>query len=334
MWRPQAALSSRSVRLPVPEDNRTPQGDRKPASDTATTRLHQRPGKRRDPRISASHNFRGAPKHAKPLRPTPARAMLPANPKHSSGSSSRNDELVAKLMALRPGGHLTVIGLGQVRLIQILSLTPSAPRMLQLDFARVSTTALAIDRILDDLADLATALWPYWNATDSPERLTRPLTTWRRAAIHSASGGRRPRFPRFARETEIGYLLSVLSGIVLLAEVDSQRSERAAPIIAALEWCQRHGAAVVALFAEEPRLATPWDRLLHGAIIFEHSPVEPAVQRLIPPSISLMARGSAIERRIREALSTTPDLAGLSATSSFGWGIAAVSGGRHQLHVQ
>jgi Protein of unknown function (DUF559) len=214
-------------------------------------------------------------------------------------------------MALRPGGALTIIGLGQVRLSEVLSLTPSMPRMLRLEFAGVTTTALAIDRIVDDLADLATTLWPNWNATDSPERLPRPLAAWRRAAMRSVSGGRRPRFPRLARETELTNLLSVLPGFVLLAEVDSQRSERAGPIIAALEWCQRHGAAVVALLAEKPRLATPWDRLLHGAVIFEHSPVEPAVRRLIPPSTSIMSRGTAVERRIREALRSTPDLTGL-----------------------
>jgi hypothetical protein len=236
--------------------------------------------------------------------------MVPANPIYSSGSPSRNDEFVTKLMALRPGGALTIIGLGQVRLSEILSLTPSAPRMLRLDFAGATTTALAIDRILDDLADLAAALWPQWNATDWSERLPRPLAVWRRAAMRSASGGRRPRFPRLARETELAHLLSVLPGLVLLAEVDSQRSDRAAPIISALEWCQRNGAAVTVLFAEAPRLATPWDRLLHGAVIFEHSPIEPAVQRLIPPT-STMSRGSAVERRIREALRSAPDLAGL-----------------------
>jgi len=236
--------------------------------------------------------------------------MLPANPTYSSGSPSRDDEFITKLLALRPGAALTIIGLGQVRLNEILSLTPSAPRMLRLDFVGVTITALAIDRILNDLADLATALWPYWNATDSPERLTRPFAVWHRAAIRSASGGRRPRFPRLARETELVYLLSVLPSLVLLAEVDSQRSERAAPIVAALEWGQRHGAAVVALLAEEPQLATPWDRLLHGAVIFERSPVEPAVQRLIPPT-SMLSRGSAVERRMREALRSSPDLAGL-----------------------
>jgi hypothetical protein len=67
----------------------------------------------------------------------------------------------------------------------------------------------------------------------------------------------------------------------------------------------------VTLFAEEPRLETPWDRLLHGAVIFEHSPIDPAVQRLIPPSTGMMSCGSAVERRMREALRSTPDLAGL-----------------------
>jgi Protein of unknown function (DUF559) len=237
--------------------------------------------------------------------------MLPANPIYSSGSPSRNDEFVTKLMALRPGGALTIIGLGQFRLSEIMSLTPSAPCMLRLDFADVVTTALAIDRILDDLADLATALWPNWNATDSPERLPRPLAAWRRAAMRSASGGRRPRFPWLARETEFAHLLSVLQGLVLLAEVDPLRGERAAPIIAALEWCCRHGAAVVVLLGEEPLPVAPWDRLLYEALMFEPLPVGRALQRLILPSSDMASRGSAVERRMREALRAAPDLAGL-----------------------
>ncbi len=237
--------------------------------------------------------------------------MPQAHQAHPLGSLARNGELATKLMALRPGAALTLIGLGAAQLREVLPQTPSAPRMLRLDFADVTTTALAIDRILDDLADLATALWPDWDDTEPPQLSGRLLPAWRRAAIRFASVGRRPRFRRLARETELSHLLSVLPGLVLLGEVDSLRCERAAPIIAALDWCRRYGAAVVALLAEEPPCKTPWDLLLHSAIIVEQSPAEPAARRLILPSSAITSRGSAIERRMREALRAAPDLAGL-----------------------
>jgi hypothetical protein len=236
--------------------------------------------------------------------------MLQSHLAYSSGSFAQNGEIVTKLMALRCGGALTLIGLGQAQLGEILSRTSTSPRMLRLDFVGIATTALAIERILDDLADLAAALWPDWDGPESPQLLPGLLPAWRRAATRFASAGRRPRFPRLARETEVVHLLSVLPGLVLLAEVDSLRSERATPIIGALEWCRRQGAAVVALLAEEPAPKAPWDRLLYDAVIVE-SLVEPAARRLILPSSDMTSRGSAVERRMREALRAAPDLAGL-----------------------
>ena len=230
---------------------------------------------------------------------------------YSSGLSASNGELVTKLMALRPGGAVTVIGLGQAQLGEVLSGMSSAPRMLRLEFVGVATTALAIDRILNDLADLAAGLWPDWDGPESPKLLPRLLSAWRRAATRLASAGRRPRFPRLPRETEFTHLLSVLPGLVLLAEVDSLRSERATPIIAALDWCRRHGAAVVALLGEEPAPRAPWDLLLYDAIIVEPLPIAPAARRLILPSSDIASSGSAMERRMREALQAAPDLAGL-----------------------
>jgi hypothetical protein len=226
----------------------------------------------------------------------------------SSGLLAPNRELVSKLMTLRPSEAVTLIGVGIGQLGKFLSETPSAPRMLRLDFAGVGTTTLAIDRILNDLADLAAALWPDWHAPQSPKPL---MPAWRRAATRFASKGLRPRFPRVAHETEFAHLLSVLPGLALVAEVDSLRSERAAPIIAALDWCRRHGAAVVALLAEEPAHEAPWDVLLYNAIIVDPTSVEPATRRLILSATDIALRGSAIERRLREALQAAPDLAGL-----------------------
>jgi hypothetical protein len=228
---------------------------------------------------------------------------------YSSGSTAQNGELATKLMALRRGEALTLIGLGQTRLGEVLPRIPSLPRMLRLDFLGVANTALAIERIVDDLADLAAALWPDWDDPELPTLLPR-LSAWRRAASRLASAGRRPRFRRLPRETEVAHLLSVIPSLVLLAEVDPIRSERAAPIIAALEWSRRHGAAVVALLAEEPAPEAPWDRLLYDAVIVQ-SQAEPAARRLILPSSDIMSQGSTIERRMREALRATPDLSGL-----------------------
>jgi hypothetical protein len=231
-------------------------------------------------------------------------------PNQASGSVAKNGELVARLGALRRGGLMTIIGLNSFQLGEVVSQTSLSTGVLRLDMVSVANTAHAIDRILDDLADLVSTQWPDWVGQESPRHPPRLLSAWHRAATRFASAGRRPRFPRLARETEFAHLLSVLPGLVLLAEVDSLRSKRAAPIIAALEWCRRHGAAIVALFTEEPAPEAPWDRLLYDAVIVQ-SPVEPAACRLILPTSDNASCGSAIERRMREALRATTDLAGL-----------------------
>jgi hypothetical protein len=241
----------------------------------------------------------------------PERAMPQSQQGYSSGLLAPNGDVVTKLMALRPGRAVTLIGLGQAQLGEVLSRTSSALRTLRFNFVGAATAALAIDRILNDLADLAAALWPDWDGIESPKLLPGLLPTWRRAATRFASAGRRPRFPRLARETEFAHLLSVLPGLVLLAEVDSLHNERAAPIITALDWCRRHGAAVVALLGEEPAPEAPWDQLLYDALIVDPLPVEPAARQLFLPSSNIASRGSAIERRMREALQAAPDLAGL-----------------------
>jgi hypothetical protein len=222
-----------------------------------------------------------------------------------------NAELVTRVAALRAREAMTVIGIGQAQVSDILSAAASARRMLRLDLVGATVTPLAIDRILNDLADLATALWPDWDHPISL-RLPHPLARWRRAATRFASKGNRPRFPSLVRETELANLLSVLPDLVLLADVDPARSARAAPIISALEWCRRYGATVVFLLSEEPAPEAPWDRLLYNAVIVGPSPVEPVTRRLIlPPSGVGASQGSAVERRMREALKASPDLAGL-----------------------
>jgi hypothetical protein len=212
---------------------------------------------------------------------------------------------------LRPGETLTLIGVDAARLNTLLAERPSTLRMLKLDLLGITTAAGAIERILDDLASLAVALWPDWASTDAPEFQPPLIPSWRRAAIRSVLAGRPPRFRRLAPGTELVHLLSMFPGLVFLGEVDPFRANRATPIIAALEWCRHHTAAVVALLAEAPAPEPPWDRLLHGAVAIERPPPEPAFRRLITPSSQAVCRGSATERRIREALRATPDLASL-----------------------
>ena len=222
-----------------------------------------------------------------------------------------NEKLVTRLTTLRPGEAMTVIGIGQAQLGKMLSEASYTSRMLRLDLAGVATAPSAIDRILDDLADLAAALWPDWDVA-GPPKAPHLLARWRRAAARFSSKGSRPRFPRLAPETEFSNLMSVFPNLVLVADVDPVRSRRAAPIIAAIDWCRRHGAAVVILLVEEPEPEAPWDFLLYNPAFIEPSRVEPATRRLIvSPYGNGASRGSFIERRMREALKNASDLAGL-----------------------
>lgn len=218
-------------------------------------------------------------------------------------------EIGARINMLPPKGALTFIGLGSNDLREVLRWSEPVRRMLRLDLAGALTAETAIQRILDDLADLAAALWPDWNGQE-PCAMSGIQFSWRRAAARLVRAGRRPRFRRLSPGLELDQLLRTLSGLVLLADVDPTRSDHAAPIIATLEWCRRHGAIVVALLAEQPPCEPPWDRLLHGAFAVERQ-IEPALHRLLPPLELETLRGSAIEKRMREALRADGELSGL-----------------------
>ncbi len=175
--------------------------------------------------------------------------------------------------------------------------------MLRLDLSAVVSSAEAIARVLDDLADLALVTWPGWPPS--------PLAPWRRAADRLASAGRRPRFSdAVALATQFEALHPAAGAPILIFPIDPSRAERAAPLIDALEWCCRHGAAAIALLPELPLLEPPWDRILHDAVIEERLPPVPALQRLVPQLLP-GPRGSAVERRMRAALRDAADLAGL-----------------------
>ena len=227
------------------------------------------------------------------------------------GMLAPNEKFVTRLTTLRPGEAMTVIGIRSAQLGEMLPKASHTSRLLRLDLAGVATAPSAIDRILNDLADLAAALWPDWDVPESPTS-HRLLERWRRAAVRFSSKGSRPRFPRLAPETEFSNLMSLFPDLMLVADVDPVRNDRAAPIIAAIDWCRRHGAAVVILFVEMPEPEAPWDSLLYNSVIVGASRVEPAARRLImSPQCDDASRGSFIERRMREALKNASDLAGL-----------------------
>ena len=178
-----------------------------------------------------------------------------------------------------------------------------APLLLRLDVTGITGHTAAIARILDDLATLALAAWPAW-----PEA---KLATWGRAAGHLAAAGRAPRFRSLAAELQFPELLAAAGAPILMFPLDPLRPERAAPLIAALEWSCRHGAAAVAVLAEQPVPRPPWDRVLHSALSLHPDP-EPPGDRLVPPLPPVKGpAGSAAERRMRAALAADRELAGL-----------------------
>ena len=177
------------------------------------------------------------------------------------------------------------------------------PLLLRLDVTGVAGHTAAIARILGDLAALALAAWPAW-----PDA---KLASWGRAAERLAAAGRAPRFRSLAAELQLPELLAAAGAPILMFPLDPLRPERAAPLIAALEWCCRHGAAAVAVLAEQPVPGPPWDRVLHGALLIYAAP-EPPNDRLVPPQPSAKGPiGSAVEKRMRAALAADPELAGL-----------------------
>jgi very-short-patch-repair endonuclease len=96
----------------------------------------------------------------------------------------------------------------------------------------------------------------------------------------------------------------------LAFSIDPSRAERAWPLIAALEWCCRHGAAAAALLTEAPPAEPPWDRVLYDVVALAAIPPQPVLERLVPPHLPRPG-GSAVERRLRAALRDTAELEGL-----------------------
>ncbi|TGD95911.1 endonuclease domain-containing protein [Methylobacterium nonmethylotrophicum] len=227
-------------------------------------------------------------------------------------------ELAHRVAGLKAGERLAVIGIGRDGLGGILAAGDGSRGVLlvateELRHDDPRGAAALIDRLLDDLADLALARWPDWPGQDgaAPE-MSAP---WLKAAATCAAAGRPPRFRRMALALEFGQLLRAVDpgSVILVAEVDPASPARAAPVIGALEWCARHGGACVAALPAAPPDTPPYDRILYGACEIGRAPT-PAAARYIPAQSGPVSRAhhaSATEKLMEEALGRDPELAGL-----------------------
>lgn len=221
-------------------------------------------------------------------------------------------ELAGRIAGLEPGERLVVLGLGREGLGTILSRTSGRSALLAACEAPLTAAAL-IERLLDDLAELALALWPRWHGREEADPAPAdpaPVDPWLKAASKRARLGHPPRLRRMAREVELVRLLGAIdpARLVLVWEVDPASAQRARPVVEAVEWCARHGAAVVTVLTVAPPETAPYDRLLYGALVLARE--EPAAAaRFIAPVGPHHA--SATERQVAAALERDADLAGL-----------------------
>ncbi|WP_246102190.1 endonuclease domain-containing protein [Methylobacterium terricola] len=211
--------------------------------------------------------------------------------------------------ALGPGGRIAVIGLTRDGVGDALAAGEIGRGVLLVAAGEARHPRAVIDRLLDDLADVALARWPDWPERDG----TAPDVShpWLKAAAKRAAAGLRPRFRRVAPALEFGQLLQAIeaASVILVAEVDPAAPARAAPVIEALEWCAGHGAACVLALPAVPPDAPPYDRILYGACEIGRA-ASPAAARFIP-SRSRAHPASASEQRVEAALARDPELAGL-----------------------
>ncbi|AWN49918.1 hypothetical protein DK419_07320 [Methylobacterium terrae] len=223
------------------------------------------------------------------------------------------DALAERVAGLGTGERLAVVGLTRDGVGEVLAGREIGRGVLLVAAEELRTARAVIDRLLDDLADLALARWPDWPGRDgSAPEVSGP---WLKAAATFAAAGRPPRFRRAAPALEFAQLLQALDAgsVILVAEVDPASPARAAPVIEALEWCAGLGAACVAALPAQPPDAPPYDRILYGACAIDRVPM-PAASRFIPPHSPPRSRAhpaSAIERRVEAALAGDPELAGL-----------------------
>nr|WP_301288631.1 MULTISPECIES: DUF559 domain-containing protein [Methylorubrum] len=210
---------------------------------------------------------------------------------------------------------MVVVGTGLEGIAALVSEASDSRRgALLISCEGLPTVSAIVDRLLDDLAELALHRWPRWHGRgDGVDPVA--ADPWLKAAAKRAGLGHAPRFRRMAHTLEFGRLLGAIdpAGIVLIWEVDPASAMRARPVIEALEWCLRHGAAVVVALTVEPAETAPYDRILYGAFDLVREE-RAAVARFIAPAGTHHA--SEIERRVAAALEQDAELAGLFACNA------------------
>ena len=229
--------------------------------------------------------------------------------------------LAARILDLRAGERLTIIGLGRDEIGDLLRAHKNTVRgALLLEPGEGRSSDQILDRVLDDLAALAFESWPDWYGREEVigQDLLEHVRTdrlvsgpWLRAAAKQINAGRHPRFRRTAKDIEFRQLMRAVDPMqpVLIAAIDPFLIARAAPVIQALEWCAARGASVVAAFSTRPPFLAPYDRVLYGALEVVHE-AKPAQERFIAPP-SRAHHFSAVEQRVEAALRLDAELGAL-----------------------
>jgi very-short-patch-repair endonuclease len=225
--------------------------------------------------------------------------------------------VAARVLALRGGERLTLIGIDRDGVGDALRAHLEGGRSALLLESAAQNAEAILDDMIDDLADLAFARFPRWYGrgemtidellalAKSDPHVSAP---WLRAAAKLAAAGYVPRFRRTAKQFEFVQLMRAVDACnpVLIADIDPIAPERAAPVIAALEWCAGQDTSVVVALVARPPAVAPYDRVLYGALDVVRD-VTPAQARFIA-SRSRAHYASTIEQRVEAALRRDPEL--------------------------
>ncbi|RZK83584.1 MAG: hypothetical protein EOO66_24455, partial [Methylobacterium sp.] len=111
------------------------------------------------------------------------------------------DDLARRLAGLGQGERLVVLGVDSAAMGTLISDGTDRSALLVASGGRRTAAAL-IDRLLDDLAELALESWPHWYGRDaSPTPVV--ADPWLKAAAKRARLGLTPRFRKMGRDLEL-----------------------------------------------------------------------------------------------------------------------------------
>jgi hypothetical protein len=170
------------------------------------------------------------------------------------------------------------------------SLGPEASRpILLLGLPQAHRTEIIIASAIDQLARVASGLWPIWfggedfselnDSTLSHQYLPIKLATlaqrfpslstgWAIAAVGQALHGRSPRVPETAAELEWFQLCHAINpnGLIAVVTLEELSPQSALPAVHAFEWLAAHANVAIAVLCRElPPHEPPFDRLMYGA---------------------------------------------------------------------